>query len=378
MTLELADRSISEPIGIAEDVYVTVGKFQFPADFVVVYFEPDPRVPLILRRSFLKTSRALIDVYEGEITLRVGSRTWNPPAGQRSTKASTCTCKKPTIPTRLLSRPSSGRQTPPPGVTMWRRSGGHIPRRLHRLSGINTFSIRLNRQKCVVTSRQGSRSLARLRDEMWRGLRTLQEYIPFTHDHFGEPHTVAGYSPKEDEDRRIYVRRWKRLGVYGCVYTEDEINALVRGGKLRGHILNVGRRECGCGDDEESGDDEDGEDEDDDGERSSGPPRGSPFWNANYLYGDWINTDLPATKFESNLRHLRQQLPVSYRRYFYRVGNTVTPWADNPVLCEKPVTNGIRSVVFGRTIGLVLLYPTLHQSGCVILVGVCDLRSLEL
>ncbi|GJU89038.1 reverse transcriptase domain-containing protein [Tanacetum coccineum] len=71
-TQELADRSISEPIGIAEDVYVTVGKFQFPADFVVVDFEPDPRVPLILGRSFLKTSRALIDVYEGEITLRVG------------------------------------------------------------------------------------------------------------------------------------------------------------------------------------------------------------------------------------------------------------------------------------------------------------------
>ncbi|GJS31964.1 reverse transcriptase domain-containing protein [Tanacetum coccineum] len=72
MTLELVDRSISEPIGIAEDVYVTVGKFQFPADFVVVDFEPDPRVPLILGRSFLKTSHALIDVYEGEITLRVG------------------------------------------------------------------------------------------------------------------------------------------------------------------------------------------------------------------------------------------------------------------------------------------------------------------
>ncbi|GJY38440.1 reverse transcriptase domain-containing protein [Tanacetum coccineum] len=64
MTLELADRSISEPIGIAEDVYVTVGKFQFPADFVVVDFEPDPRVPLILGKSFLKTSHALIDVYE--------------------------------------------------------------------------------------------------------------------------------------------------------------------------------------------------------------------------------------------------------------------------------------------------------------------------
>ncbi|GJU92106.1 reverse transcriptase domain-containing protein [Tanacetum coccineum] len=58
--------------GIAEDVFVNVGKFQFPADFVVVDFEPDPRVPLILGRCFLKTSHALIDVYEGEITLRVG------------------------------------------------------------------------------------------------------------------------------------------------------------------------------------------------------------------------------------------------------------------------------------------------------------------
>ncbi|GJT17646.1 reverse transcriptase domain-containing protein [Tanacetum coccineum] len=72
MTLELADRSISRPIGIAEDVYVKVGKFQFPADFVVVDFDADPRVPLILGRSFLKTGRALIDVYEGELTLRIG------------------------------------------------------------------------------------------------------------------------------------------------------------------------------------------------------------------------------------------------------------------------------------------------------------------
>nr|GEZ03510.1 reverse transcriptase domain-containing protein [Tanacetum cinerariifolium] len=72
MTLELADRSITEPIGIAKEVYVTVGKFQFPADFVVVDFEPDPRVPLILGKSFLNTSGALIDVYHGEITLRVG------------------------------------------------------------------------------------------------------------------------------------------------------------------------------------------------------------------------------------------------------------------------------------------------------------------
>ncbi|GJY98803.1 reverse transcriptase domain-containing protein [Tanacetum coccineum] len=71
ITLELADRSITQPIGIAEDVDVKVGKFQFPANFVVVDFDADPRVLLILGRSFLKTGRALIDVYEGELTLRV-------------------------------------------------------------------------------------------------------------------------------------------------------------------------------------------------------------------------------------------------------------------------------------------------------------------
>nr|GEY18753.1 reverse transcriptase domain-containing protein [Tanacetum cinerariifolium] len=61
MTLELADRSITHPKGVAEDVFVKVGKFHFPTDFVVVDFEADPRVPLILGRSFLRTSRALID-----------------------------------------------------------------------------------------------------------------------------------------------------------------------------------------------------------------------------------------------------------------------------------------------------------------------------
>ncbi|GKB10479.1 reverse transcriptase domain-containing protein, partial [Tanacetum coccineum] len=72
MTLELADRSITQQIGIAEDVYVKVGKFHFLADFVVVGFDANPRVPLILGRSFLKTGCALIDVYKGELTLRVG------------------------------------------------------------------------------------------------------------------------------------------------------------------------------------------------------------------------------------------------------------------------------------------------------------------
>nr|GEV77112.1 reverse transcriptase domain-containing protein [Tanacetum cinerariifolium] len=71
MTLELADRSITRPKGVAEDVFVKMGKFHFPTDFVVVDFEADPRVTLILGRSFLRTGRALIDIYGEEINLRV-------------------------------------------------------------------------------------------------------------------------------------------------------------------------------------------------------------------------------------------------------------------------------------------------------------------
>nr|GEZ03990.1 reverse transcriptase domain-containing protein [Tanacetum cinerariifolium] len=71
MILELADRSISRPVGVTEDVYVKVGSFHFLADFVVVDFDADPRVPLILERSFLKTGKALIDVFEGDDKLPV-------------------------------------------------------------------------------------------------------------------------------------------------------------------------------------------------------------------------------------------------------------------------------------------------------------------
>ncbi|GKB08313.1 F-box domain containing protein [Tanacetum coccineum] len=173
---------------------------------------------------------------------------------------------------------------------------------------------RQNRQKSVVISRQGSRSLARLRDEM-RQASDTQEY-PSLIDTFWRTHTVDGVFPK-DEDRRIY-EEMKRLEATG-EYTEDEINRLARGGKLRGHIPGVGRvlpsratsrpsmpapdkslksihkkvdfmmslfrsdskysymfkefesggasGSGGCGDDEESGDDEEGEDEDSDDER---------------------------------------------------------------------------------------------------------------
>nr|GEV10776.1 reverse transcriptase domain-containing protein [Tanacetum cinerariifolium] len=69
MTLELANRAICTADGIARDVFVPVGKFTFPADFVVVDYESDPRVPLILGIPFLRTDRALIDVYGEEIIL---------------------------------------------------------------------------------------------------------------------------------------------------------------------------------------------------------------------------------------------------------------------------------------------------------------------
>nr|GEX24128.1 hypothetical protein [Tanacetum cinerariifolium] len=65
------DRSITRPKGVAKDVFVKVGKFHFPTDLVVVDFEANPRVPLILGRYLLRTGHALIDVYGEEITLRV-------------------------------------------------------------------------------------------------------------------------------------------------------------------------------------------------------------------------------------------------------------------------------------------------------------------
>ncbi|GJT76753.1 reverse transcriptase domain-containing protein [Tanacetum coccineum] len=84
MILELADRSTTSPSGIAEDVFVKVGKFHFSADFVVVDYVVDPRVPLILGRPFLRTARALIDVYGEELTLRVDDEAITFKVGQTS------------------------------------------------------------------------------------------------------------------------------------------------------------------------------------------------------------------------------------------------------------------------------------------------------
>nr|GEX63202.1 putative reverse transcriptase domain-containing protein [Tanacetum cinerariifolium] len=70
MVLELADRTISKPTGVAENVFVKEGKFYFPADFIILDFVADPRIPLILGRPFLSFAHTLIDVYEGEFILR--------------------------------------------------------------------------------------------------------------------------------------------------------------------------------------------------------------------------------------------------------------------------------------------------------------------
>nr|GEV77951.1 reverse transcriptase domain-containing protein [Tanacetum cinerariifolium] len=72
MTLELANQEIYTPVRIARDVFVLVGKFTFPADFFLVDYESDPRVPLILGRPFLQTGRALIDVYGEDMIFHDG------------------------------------------------------------------------------------------------------------------------------------------------------------------------------------------------------------------------------------------------------------------------------------------------------------------
>ncbi|GJS52638.1 hypothetical protein Tco_0626000 [Tanacetum coccineum] len=72
LTVELADRTVKYPKGIAENVLVGIGKFTFPIDFIILDMPEDIKVPLILGRPFLSTAQSKIDVYKRKITLRVG------------------------------------------------------------------------------------------------------------------------------------------------------------------------------------------------------------------------------------------------------------------------------------------------------------------
>ncbi|GJT22506.1 DNA-directed DNA polymerase [Tanacetum coccineum] len=73
MSLELADRSIQYPRGIAENILIKIDKFIFPVDFVILDIREDSKIPIILGRPFLATARAMIDVFNKKITLRVGN-----------------------------------------------------------------------------------------------------------------------------------------------------------------------------------------------------------------------------------------------------------------------------------------------------------------
>ncbi|GJU44499.1 reverse transcriptase domain-containing protein [Tanacetum coccineum] len=84
LALANLDRSTTSPSSIAEDVFVKVGKFHFPADLKVVDYVVDPRVLLILGRPFLRTAHALIDVYGEELTLRVDDEAITFKVGQTS------------------------------------------------------------------------------------------------------------------------------------------------------------------------------------------------------------------------------------------------------------------------------------------------------
>ncbi|GJV36410.1 DNA-directed DNA polymerase [Tanacetum coccineum] len=71
MSIQLADRSIKCPIGVCENLLVKVGKFIFLVDFVVLEMDEDELVSIILGRPFLAMARAVIDVHEGKLSLRV-------------------------------------------------------------------------------------------------------------------------------------------------------------------------------------------------------------------------------------------------------------------------------------------------------------------
>ncbi|GJZ73528.1 putative reverse transcriptase domain-containing protein [Tanacetum coccineum] len=72
LTVELADRTVKYPKGIAENVLVGIGEFIFPVDFIILDMPEDIKVPLILGRPFLSITCAKIDVFKRKITLRVG------------------------------------------------------------------------------------------------------------------------------------------------------------------------------------------------------------------------------------------------------------------------------------------------------------------
>ncbi|GJX40896.1 hypothetical protein Tco_0255886 [Tanacetum coccineum] len=71
LTVELADRTVKYPKGITKNMLVGIGKFVFPVEFIIPDMPEDVNVPLILKRLFLSTAHAKIDVFKRKITLRL-------------------------------------------------------------------------------------------------------------------------------------------------------------------------------------------------------------------------------------------------------------------------------------------------------------------
>ena len=74
MTLQLADRSITRPYGVVEDVLVKVRHFTFPVDFVIMDIEEDTDIPLILGRPFMLTANCVVDMGNGNLELSIDNQ----------------------------------------------------------------------------------------------------------------------------------------------------------------------------------------------------------------------------------------------------------------------------------------------------------------
>ncbi|XP_070045803.1 uncharacterized protein [Nicotiana tomentosiformis] len=68
----MVDRTMKRPLGVIEDVFVCVDKFILPADFVILDYEVDYKVLIILGRPFLAAGKAVINAEAGELTFRLG------------------------------------------------------------------------------------------------------------------------------------------------------------------------------------------------------------------------------------------------------------------------------------------------------------------
>ncbi|XP_022019916.1 uncharacterized protein LOC110919978 [Helianthus annuus] len=83
MSIQLVDKSVKYPQGVRENLLIKVGEFVFPADFVIIDIEEDTEIRLILGRPFLATARAMRDMSDGRLTLRVGNKEMKFEVGQR-------------------------------------------------------------------------------------------------------------------------------------------------------------------------------------------------------------------------------------------------------------------------------------------------------